>query len=55
MPTMADPLRALWWNMCTAPGPVEPVAPDRPCGCYGDPVVFGHFRPYGCEGKGVIG
>ncbi len=42
-----------WWPW----QPLRPPVPDRPlqrsCGCLADPVVFGHFHPYGCEGMAV--
>lgn len=51
-----DPyLRKLWFRY-EQDRPVGPHTGGRSrCGCYGDPWVFGHFRPYGCQGGGVIG
>jgi hypothetical protein len=62
---MADPFAAhrfhlhpvaTWmWQMTAPPQPVHPPVSDlRPCGCRYDPAVFGHFRPHGCQGQGVV-
>lgn len=36
---MADPLAWAWQELRIAP-----VTPARDCGCFHDPVVFGHYH-----------
>ena len=40
----SDPL-APWWDLTYVRRVQPEMAGRRPCGCYLDPVVFGHYHP----------